>query len=266
MIIAVLMRALRPVECIDAPTRERFARAYEASATPVVLRGVASSWPATERWSLDRLAREHGDLRVLAARLDRGAVAMDARRGLAHAPVTLGAFLEGLREGARDRYVSTPLAGLPPALARDAPLPPYCDGASWHDGNLWIGAEGTVSGLHFDVADNFHAVVSGGKRFVLAPPRQSASLYPNGPLHGVPNGARVDLEHPDFERFPRVRDARPVVAELGPGDMLYIPRLWWHQVRTLGTCVSVNFWWASGAYGALVTAARWFKRARGVSL
>lgn len=260
------MRALRPVECIDAPTRERFARAYEASATPVVLRGVASSWPATERWSLDRLAREHGDLRVLAARLDRGAVAMDARRGLAHAPVTLGVFLEGLREGARDWYVSTPLAGLPPALARDAPLPPYCDGASWHDGNLWIGAEGTVSGLHFDVADNFHAVVSGGKRFVLAPPRQSASLYPNGPLHGVPNGARVDLEHPDFERFPRVRDARPVVAELGPGDMLYIPRLWWHQVRTLGTCVSVNFWWSSGAYGALVTAARWFKRARGVSL
>lgn len=260
------MRAHRLVDSIDAPTRERFAREYEASATPVVLRGVATSWPATERWSLDRLAREHGDLRVLAARLDRGAVVMDARRGLEHAPVTLGAFLEALRGGARDRYVSTPLADLPPTLARDAPLPPYCDGASWHDGNLWIGADGTTSGLHFDVADNFHAVVSGRKRFVLAPPRQSASLYPNGPLHGVPNGARVDLERPDFERFPRMRDASPVVAELGPGDMLYIPRLWWHQVRTIGTCVSVNYWWSSGPYGALVTMARWFKRARGVSL
>lgn len=260
------MRTHRPVNSIGAPTPERFARDYAAPGTPVVLRGVASQWPATQRWSLDQLAREHGDLRVVAGRVERGAVAMDARRGLEHATVALGAFLEGLRDGARDRYVMTPLVDLPSALARDAPPPPYCDNATWRDGNLWIGAEGTVSGLHFDVADNLHAVVSGRKRFVLVSPRESVSLYPNGPLHGVPNGARVDLEHPDFERFPRVRDVRPMVAELGPGETLYIPRLWWHQARTLSTCVSVNFWWASGAYGALVTTARWLKRARGVSL
>ena len=260
------MRAMTPVARIDAPSPEVFEAEYVRRSRPVILRGAIDDWPATERWSLDRLAREHGDLRVLAARLDRGAVVMDARRGLEHAPVTLGAFLEALRGGARDRYVSTPLAELPPTLARDAPLPPYCDGASWHDGNLWIGADGTTSGLHFDVADNFHAVVSGRKRFVLAPPRQSASLYPNGPLHGVPNGARVDLERPDFERFPRMRDASPVVAELGPGDLLYIPSMWWHQAHSDDVSISINLWWAKGPFVAILRAAEAFMRLRDLKL
>lgn len=258
--------ATRPIDRIEVPTPARFRRDYEAPRVPVVLRGLAASWPAMERWSLACLRSEHGDLRVTAARVDRGAVVMDDRLGLAHEELTLGAFLDGLREGARDRYVMSPLAALPPELARAAPPPAYCADAPWRDGNLWIGAPGTVSGLHFDVADNLHAVVSGRKRFTLAPPRESAALYPNGPLHGVPNGARVDLEHPDFERFPRLRGARPWAAELEPGDALYIPSLWWHQVRTVGVSVAANFWWASGLRRAAVLTAQWCKRARGVSM
>lgn len=256
----------RQVARVDPPTTARFTRDYESTATPVVLRGLVTGWPATQRWSLQRLAEEHGGLAVTAAQLRGGAVVMSDRRGLAHEATTLGAFLDELREGASDRYVMTPHAGLPARLADDAPEPEYCHSATWRDGNLWIGAADTRSGLHFDLADNLHAVVLGRKRFALAAPRQSASLYPNGPLHGVPNGARADLLDPDLTRHPRLRGVVPLVADLEPGDAIYIPRLWWHQARTLAPCASVNFWWASGLLRTVAVAGHWFKRARGVSL
>jgi hypothetical protein len=61
----------------------------------------------------------------------------------------------------------------------------------------------------------------------------------------------VPLHAPDFERFPRFREAlaAAVSAELGPGDALYIPPLWWHHVESLEPFnLLVNYWWhAAGA-------------------
>lgn len=226
---------------------------------------MAASWPATRRWSLDHLRDAYADLPVIAARVDAGDVRMDPRHGLLQDNVLLGPFLDALRAGARDRYVMAPWAHLPASLTDDAPAPRWCDDASWRDGNFWIGAPNTTSGLHFDLADNVHVQVSGRKRFTLVSPSQSARVYPNGPWHGVPNGARVDLERPDLARFPRLRGADVWVAELDPGDAVYIPGGWWHQVRTLDVSVSVNFWWASGARRAVVLAADWVKRIAGMS-
>ena len=46
----------------------------------------------------------------------------------------------------------------------------------------------------------------------------------------------VDLDDPDFERFPKFREAlrHALVAELEPGDAIYIPALWWHGVQATG--------------------------------
>jgi hypothetical protein len=42
---------------------------------------------------------------------------------------------------------------------------------------------------------------------------------------------------PDFER------AAYCETILAPGDCLYIPRGWWHYVRSLSPSFSVSFWW-----------------------
>jgi len=61
----------------------------------------------------------------------------------------------------------------------------------------------------------------------------------------------VQLHAPDFARFPRFRAALAQArsAELGPGDAMFIPPLWWHNVESLDALnVLVNYWWhASGA-------------------
>ena len=112
---------------------------------------------------------------------------------------------------------------------------------------LWLGNAITTP-AHVDETHNIACVVSGRRRFTLFPPEQIANLYV-GPVDFTPTGAPIalpSLTEPDFERFPRLREAlgQALVAELEPGDALYIPALWWHQVESLSTCnVLVNYWW-----------------------
>jgi hypothetical protein len=112
---------------------------------------------------------------------------------------------------------------------------------------IWLGNAITTP-THLDEWNNIGCVVSGRRRFTLFPPEQVGNLY-IGPLDFAPTGAPmslVPLHQPDFERFPKFRQAlaAAVTAELGPGDAIFIPPLWWHHVESLEPFnVLVNYWW-----------------------
>ncbi len=118
---------------------------------------------------------------------------------------------------------------------------------------IWLGSAVTTP-AHFDESNNVACVVAGTRRFTLFPPEQIGNLY-IGPIGHAPTGtpiSLVSLSNPDFARFPRFREAlaAAVVAELGPGDAIYVPTLWWHHVESLAKYnVLVNYWW-KGAIGA----------------
>lgn len=115
---------------------------------------------------------------------------------------------------------------------------------------IWIGNRTSIS-THYDVSDNLACVVAGRRRFTIFPPDQVANLYV-GPLDHTMAGqptSMVSLRDPDFDRFPRFKKALDAafVAELEPGDAIYIPTLWWHQVDALAPFnILVNHWWDEG--------------------
>jgi len=118
---------------------------------------------------------------------------------------------------------------------------------------IWIGHASTVA-CHYDTMDNVACVAAGRRRFTLFPPEAIADLYV-GPIDhtmaGQPVGLAVGSAPGDarFPRFERIRD-RALVVELEPGDALYVPKLWWHQVEATGEVnVLVNFWWDGFADG-----------------
>jgi ribosomal protein L16 Arg81 hydroxylase len=56
----------------------------------------------------------------------------------------------------------------------------------------------------------------------------------------------ADIQAPDYERFPKLREALAAaqVAEMEPGDALFYPAMWWHQVEALESFnVMINYWW-----------------------
>ena len=116
---------------------------------------------------------------------------------------------------------------------------------------IWIGNRTRVQ-THYDPVENIACLAAGRRRFTLFAPDQLKNLY-IGPLYKTIAGAPTSLaslENPDFERFPRLREAlaNAWYADLEPGDALYIPYFWWHHVQSLTPFnILVNYWWDDAA-------------------
>lgn len=122
--------------------------------------------------------------------------------------------------------------------------------ALWHR-LVWIGSGRHVVDLHYDSMLNFITVFEGVKRVTLLPPESLPYVYP-APLHrtvgGVPRSL-VKVLNVDWDRYPRFEEALALarVATVRPGDVLFIPPLWWHYVESYGFNVMVNAWYTDGS-------------------
>jgi hypothetical protein len=254
----------QPVPEFHAVDRVRFEREIVPAGRPAVLRGLVVDWPivAAGRQSADALARW---LRAHATD-----VAAEAWFG---PPDIAGRFdFDETMEGENfDRRLATidqlldlilrqrgepqpwsvyagalPVARHLPGFLDLNPMP-LLDRDRRMLVSLWLGNR-TRTAAHWDLPQNLACVVAGRRRFTLFPSDQVGNLYV-GPLDrtlaGQPSSL-VDLDDPDLERHPRFAAALDVaeVAELEPGDALYLPSLWWHGVRGLEEVgAMVNFWW-----------------------
>jgi hypothetical protein len=115
--------------------------------------------------------------------------------------------------------------------------------------SIWIGSR-TIASCHYDAPNNLACCAVGKRRFTMFPPEQIFNLYP-GPLEPSPGGqavSLVDFANPDFDKYPRFREALSVahVAELEPGDAVFVPSMWWHHVEGLSRFNTlVNYWWST---------------------
>ena len=118
---------------------------------------------------------------------------------------------------------------------------------------IWLGHTSNVS-AHYDTYDNIACVVAGERRFTLYAPESIDRLYV-GPLDYTMAGQPVSLAASapyDEKKYPRFREVRDqaLTAELRPGDAIYIPKLWWHQVQARSAFNGlVNYWWDAFSIG-----------------
>ena len=231
---------------------------------PLILRGLMEHWPA--------LAAARASPSILGTyfkSMDRGAPApvMEAPAS-AYGRFGYAADLREFTFSVRQRGISETLDRIERQLDRqDAPtiaiqmlplathMPDFLRQNPMHllpqvAPLLWLGGPVRTQ-IHHDRDHNLACVIAGRRRFVLFPPEQVVNLY-IGPIDNPPPLSVVDLDAPDFARFPRFAQAMDTAqaAELGPGDALFMPRHWWHHVTSLEPYnAMINYWWGTRAQG-----------------
>lgn len=241
---------------------EEFAARYAGEYRPVVMRGLAGEWPlvAAAREGAATAVRHVASfyrgapVKLMRARAEEGGryfYAPDLRGyNFRVEQASLASLLDELMAQAGDAQADSLYAGSSPTdqhlpgFAGANPLPLATPGAS---PRIWVGNASHVS-PHYDVSDNIAVVGLGHRRFVLFPPDQTPNLYV-GPLDVTIAGqpvSMVDLRRPDLNRFPRYRRAMDaaLVADLEPGDAIFVPTLWWHGVIARDPVnILVNYWY-----------------------
>jgi hypothetical protein len=126
-------------------------------------------------------------------------------------------------------------------------FPDYFERQRFISPRIWIGPKGTLTPLHRDDTDNLFAQVWGQKSFILAAPHHRAALgtWSTSPKGGL-DGCDFNPDAPDYQRFPAARDVPFLRVVLQAGDLLFLPEGWFHQVQSVSTSLSVNFWVNSG--------------------
>ena len=252
-----------PIDEVRDLDRSRLPELLPGWTTPKVIRGLVGDWPmvAAARASADAAVAhlkqyDHGSLPVTATTAPpeaQGRIFYNAdmsgfnfRREQIPLKVVLDTLLKyRSADAAPTIYVaSTTLDSFLPGFRRDNALEL---GITDSLASIWIGNRSRIA-AHHDVPDNLACVAAGRRRVTLFPPDQVGNLYV-GPLDFTPAGqaiSLVDFAAPDLDRFPRFERAlaSAQVAELGPGDAVFIPSLWWHHMEGLDDFnVLVNYWW-----------------------
>ncbi|KAI1377239.1 putative pla2g4b [Hypoxylon crocopeplum] len=132
--------------------------------------------------------------------------------------------------------------------------------------NMWIGSSRSVTALHRDNYENIYVQVAGRKHFVLMPalcqPCVNEQELVPASYFRTEDGKGLHLQREDADLVPfaiwdpdnpALRStkyshlARPLRVTLNPGDMLYLPAMWYHKVSQScseeGICVAVNYWY-----------------------
>ncbi|WP_230461258.1 cupin-like domain-containing protein [Sphingobium sp. CAP-1] len=234
----------------DNLSGEDFLHNFYAPGRPVLIRGAMAGWPALDRWTPDYLADAIGDavIEYQGGRASAQDYELKKEKHRQRAPFRR--FIDLARKGGNDAYLTannsaTNAPALAPLQADLGHMDAYLTRAP---GMLWIGGAGTFTPLHFDLTNNLLAQVTGTKRVILIPPSQTHRLahksHVFSEVRDVTNEARLKL-------YPQARDVLRHEVLLTPGDALFIPIGWWHQVRSesFSTMLTyTGFHWANAGH------------------
>lgn len=215
----------------DSLSGEDFLHGFYAAGRPVLIKGAMAGWPALEKWTPDYLLSVVGNAPVDYQGGRNGAADFEQAKDRHRRNAPFRDVIALILEGGNDAYITAynnaaNSAAFAPLMADLGFLDAYL---TQSHGMLWIGSDGAFTPLHFDLTNNLLAQVTGTKRVILIPPSQTRRL-----AHRTHVFSDVrDITDPQrLAAHPQARDVIRYEVLLTPGDLLFIPIGWWHQVRS----------------------------------
>jgi len=232
------------VEKRNAPPADEFIARYVRGCRPVVLTDLARDWPAMRQWSPQDLKARFGHIDV-EIQAERNADPRYEENKLQHRQrQKLGDFVDRVLAGGptNDYYMTANNEALrqpefAPLLADIGTLPAFCDASQLSRlSSFWFGPAGTITPLHHDTLMLFHTQIVGRKRWRFISPLDTPKLYNHSGVFSP-----IDIDRPDLDRYPLFAQAKVLEVVVEPGETVFLPLGWWHQVTSLDVSLSFSY-------------------------
>jgi len=223
---------LKRIDEVSEISRQDFIKNYKRKQLPVLVRGYAKEWETFDRWNFSYIKQKaKGQIVPI---YDNKPAAADKSSDTPALYMKMDEYIEEIQSKPSDKRIFFYII--------KNKLPELLNGFSYPDLGLKIfrqihtlffgGSEARVL-MHYDVdmSDFLHIHFEGKKRILLFDQKQSRYLY-KVPL-SVHTIESIDYENPDYEQYPALRKAEGYEIFMEHGDLLYVPKGWWHFNRYL---------------------------------
>jgi hypothetical protein len=233
--VRALSASPREVERRAPPSADELFERYFCAGTPVLITGLMTAWPALARWSPTYFKERVGDAPIVITSGRAADPDYDRNYAKHLETTTMASFADRVAAAgeSNDFYMVSNNRNLEASSLRplldDVVIPTdYLDPERLQGCvSLWFGPKGTLTPLHHDTTNVLFCQIVGKKRFRLIAP-QETSLLP---------GAR--------DYYASIADAREgaTIKEVvvSPGEALFLPVGWWHEVEALDVSISLSF-------------------------
>ncbi len=221
-----------PVTRVEHISKKDFVENFYKPQIPVLITGLTKDWPAYTKWKLDYVQERAGDQIVP---LYNNEPAKDKES--VYAPVKemkLHEYIEILKTQPTDlRIFFYNILKEMPELLEDFEYPDIGLKFFKKLPALFFGGGESKVFMHYDIdlPDSMHFHFDGDKNVTLFSPAQTKYLY-KVPF-SIHNIEDIDMDDPDFDKYPALQYAEGIRAEMKHGDALYMPSGYWHSIRYL---------------------------------
>lgn len=227
-----------------------FHHEYYKKKKPVILGGIQDSWKARDLWTFDYFRSNYGATKVVCGRqFDKSVKTTvgeyldwmdDHRAGRVQDAHRSPLYLEGWYFRRQHPELATHYS-MPRMYADD--LWERCLPRKWDPKGtaLLLGPKGTFTKLHWDLMSthSWNAQLVGVKRWVLISHDQTDDVYIET-RQGPGYFPGTDILAPDLDKYPRLANLRYFVGDVHPGETIFFPQRWFHEVTALSDSISLT--------------------------
>jgi len=228
-----------PIERVQNITKEVFVKKYYKPQRPVLIENLTNDWPAHKKWTIEYFQTAAGDQVVPLYNSEPTKGKQNSA-----APVQemkLRDYLEILKTKPTDlRVFFFNLLDNVPALLEDIKYPEIGLRFFKRLPVMFFGGGGSRVLPHYDMdlSDLVHIHFQGNKSVTLFPPDQTKYLYKVP--YAVHNLETINMDNPDFKKYPALKHLEGIQVEMKPGDALYMPSGYWHYIKYLDGGFSIT--------------------------
>ncbi|XP_047341071.1 F-box protein At1g78280 [Impatiens glandulifera] len=213
---------------------------------PVLLTGLAESWPARHMWTVDKLIKNYGDTTLRISQKSAKKISMKFK--------DYASYMNNQHDEDPLYIFDDKFGEVAPGLLEDYSVPhlfkeDYFDVLSLENRPafrwLIIGPERSGASWHVDPAltSAWNTLLCGRKRWALYPPGR----VPLGvTVHVNEEDGDVNIDTPPslqwwLDFYPLLADEdKPIECTQLPGETIFVPSGWWHCILNLETTIAVT--------------------------